>query len=57
MNREFTEAESGKRKQADRETEICCHYGDYQVRLHFNGEKTLAQCMKDLAERRAGTYE
>lgn len=29
-------------------------YAGYQIRIHFTGEKTLAQCMKNLIERRIG---
>lgn len=27
-------------------------YAGYQIRVHFTGEKTLAQCIKNLAEKR-----
>ena len=26
----------------------------YQIRVHFNGNKTLSQCIQNLAERRIG---
>ena len=27
-------------------------HNGYQIRIHFNGTKTLAQCIKNLAERK-----
>ena len=31
---------------------IIYQHNGYQIRIHFDGTKTLAQCMKNLAERK-----
>lgn len=33
---------------------VSYEYKGYQVRVHFNGRKTLMQCIKNLMERRIG---
>ena len=33
---------------------VSYEYEGYQIRVHFNGNKTLRQCIRDLAERRIG---
>ncbi|WP_253292347.1 hypothetical protein [Blautia sp. MSJ-9] len=38
-------------KEIQKETVSYEHAG-YQVRVHFNGEKTLSQCIQNLAERK-----
>lgn len=38
-------------KKIQKETVSYEHAG-YQVRVHFNGEKTLSQCIQNLAERK-----
>ena len=34
--------------------DVSYEHEGYQVRVHFNGDKTLKQCMQNLAERRMG---
>ncbi|MDD6057782.1 MAG: TetR family transcriptional regulator [Clostridiales bacterium] len=36
---------------AEKEDEICYEYQGYAVYAHFTGRKTLAQCIRELAER------
>ena len=31
---------------------VVYEHAGYQVRVHFNGDKTLVQCLKSLADRR-----
>lgn len=33
---------------------VSYEHEEYQVRVHFSGNKTLRQCIKNLAERRIG---
>ena len=33
---------------------VSYEHDGYQVRVHFNGNKTLMQCIQNLAERRIG---
>ena len=33
---------------------VSYEHEEYQVRVHFNGNKTLRQCIQNLAERRIG---
>lgn len=33
---------------------VSYEHDGYQVRVHFNGNKTLSQCIQNLAERRIG---
>lgn len=33
---------------------VSYEHDGYQVRVHFNGNKTLRQCIQNLAERRIG---
>ena len=35
-----------------REETVSYEHAGYQVRVYFNGEKTLAQCIQNLAERK-----
>ena len=46
-NIENLEAEKEIQKEA-----VSYEHAGYQVRVHFNGEKTLAQCIQNLAERK-----
>ena len=34
--------------------DVSYEHEGYQVRVHFNGDKTLKQCIQNLAERRMG---
>lgn len=53
MNIQFHSAdiEIIESEEIQKETVSYEHAG-YQIRLHFNGEKTLAQCIQNLAERK-----
>lgn len=33
---------------------VSYEHDGYQIRVHFNGNKTLSQCIQNLAERRIG---
>lgn len=35
-----------------RKEDVSYEYAGYQVRMYFNGEKTLTQCIQNLAERK-----
>ena len=45
-NIENLEAEKEIQKEA-----VSYEHAGYQVRVHFNGDKTLSQCIQNLAER------
>lgn len=53
MNTRFHSAnvEIIETEESQKETVSYEHAG-YQVRVHFSGEKTLAQCIQNLAERK-----
>jgi len=55
MNAQCMEAAPKEKgdQMAEQET-ITYEYEGYQVRVHFTGGKTLAQCVKNLAEREMG---
>ena len=46
-NIENLEAEKEIQKEA-----VSYEHAGYQVRVHFNGDKTLSQCIQNLAERK-----
>ena len=46
-NIENLKAEKKKKKKA-----VSYEHAGYQVRVHFNGDKTLSQCIQNLAERK-----
>ena len=46
-NIENLEAEKEIQKEA-----VSYEHAGYQVRVHFNGDKTLLQCIQNLAERK-----
>ena len=47
----FANVEIIETEEIQKETVSYEHAG-YQVRVHFNGEKTLTQCIQNLAERK-----
>lgn len=52
MNETFMKIESKEMENQIEKKEIYYEYAGYQVRVHFCGNKTLAQCMKNLVERK-----
>ena len=48
-NMETPDTEKGIQKEA-----VSYKHAGYQVRVHFNGNKTLSQCIQNLAERIIG---
>ena len=42
-----------QKKLIDNKAAVEYEYGGYQIRVHFSGEKTLAQCVKNLTERKS----
>ncbi len=53
MNEVFMETQKTKQEDGTtNERKIQYEYGGYQIRIHFSGEKTLAQCIRNLTERR-----
>lgn len=51
MNQSSMQTEPKETKQMEK-YEVCYEHAGYQVRLHFSGNKTLMQCMRNLAKRR-----
>lgn len=52
MEQSVVDGEFKNTEQAERNQNVCYEYAGYQVRLRFNGNKTLLQCMKNLIERK-----
>lgn len=52
MNTEFIEPKAEISVNAKEKECVAYEYVGYKVRVHFSGNKTLVQCMKNLAERR-----
>lgn len=53
MNAEFMKTEKKKSlNETEKEGVIRYEYAGYQIRIHFTGEKTLAQCMENLMNRK-----
>lgn len=53
MNEVFMETiKPGQKDVTANEGKTQYEYGGYQIRIHFSGEKTLAQCVRNLTERR-----
>ena len=53
MNTQFME--NGKQElpnETEQEGVTKYEYAGYQIRVHFTGKKTLAQCIKNLTEKR-----
>ena len=54
MSGRFMETEKEEQKKLiDNKAAVEYEYGSYQIRVHFSGEKTLAQCVKNLTERKS----
>lgn len=52
MNKVFMETTSPETEQMKQKEEVSYEHAGYQVRVHFNGNKTLVQCLKNLMEQR-----
>ena len=52
MNTLFDSVEVLDTKKETQKENVSYEHAGYQVRVHFNGEKTLAQCIQNLAERK-----
>lgn len=52
MSGRFMETEKEEQKKLI-DNKAAVEYGGYQIRVHFSGEKTLAQCVKNLTERKS----
>lgn len=52
MNTAFIEPKADVSVNAKEKERVDYEYAGYKVRVHFSGNKTLVQCMKNLAERR-----
>ena len=48
----FSETERKAVEKPIDQKEVCYEHAGYQVRVHFSGNKTLVQCMKNLTERK-----
>lgn len=54
MSGRFMETEKEEQKKLiDNKAAVEYEYGGYQIRVHFSGEKILAQCVKNLTERKS----
>lgn len=51
MEHFVVDAELQNIEQAEQNQDVCYEHAGYQVRIHFTGNKTLMQCMKNLIER------
>ncbi len=54
MNTLFSFAEVPDAKKEIQKEDISYVHAGYQIRVYFNGEKTLPQCIYNLAERKEG---
>ena len=52
MNTAFIEPKSDVSVNAKEKECVVYEHSGYKVRVHFSGNKTLMQCMKNLTERR-----
>lgn len=52
MNTAFIEPKSDVSVNAKEKECVAYEHAGYKVRVHFSGDKTLMQCMKNLTERR-----
>ena len=52
MNTLFDSAEVQKKKKENQKEDVSYEHAGYQIRVHFNGEKTLTQCIQNLTERK-----
>lgn len=53
MNTAFIEPKTDMRVDAKEKECVTYEHAGYKVRVHFSGNKTLVQCMKNLTERRS----
>ena len=51
MNAAFTEPVAGRSVNAKENEYVTYECAGYKVRVHFSGQRTLVQCMKNLAKR------
>ena len=52
MNTAFIEPKTDRSVNAKEKECVTYEHAGYKVRVHFSGNKTLVQCVKNLAERR-----
>lgn len=52
MNTGFDSEEVPDTKKETQKEHVSYEYAGYQIRVHFNGEKTLTQCIRNLMERK-----
>lgn len=52
MNTLFYPAEVLDTKKETQKESVSYEHAGYQIRVHFNGEKTLTQCIQNLTERK-----
>ena len=52
MNTLFDSAEVLDAKNEIQKEDVRYEHAGYQIRVHFNGEKTLTQCIQNLTERK-----
>ena len=52
MNMLFDSAEVLDTKKEIQKEAISYEHAGYQIRVHFNGEKTLTQCIQNITERK-----
>lgn len=48
----FSSAEVPDTKKELQKEAVSYEHAGYQIRVHFSGEKTLSQCIQNLAERK-----
>ena len=53
MNTAFIEPKTDMSMNAKEKECVTYEHAGYKVRVHFSGNKTLVQCMKNLTERRS----
>ena len=52
MNTLFDSAEVLDTKKENQKEDVSYEHAGYQIRVHFNGEKTLTLCIQNLIERK-----
>ncbi len=52
MNTLFDSVEVMDTKKEIQKENVSYEHAGYQIRVHFNGEKTLIQCIQNLTERK-----
>ena len=52
MNTLFDSVEVLDTKKETQKENVSYEHAGYQIRVHFNGEKTLTQCIQNLMERK-----